>query len=223
MKAMLLAAGKGKRMLPLTEHCPKPLLEAGGKPLIVHHLDKLAQAGIRDVVINHAWLGQQIEDCLGDGRQYNVRIVYSAEGEALETAGGIIRALPLLGSEPFLVISSDIWTDYSFEGLRGFDLESDLAHLVMVNNAPHHPGGDFVLRDGRLLRAGEGEQDTCTYAGIGVFSPSMFAGMVPEFLPLRPLLEAGIEDGSISAEKHDGQWFDIGSPERLAELDQRLR
>lgn len=223
MKAMLLAAGKGKRMLPLTETMPKPLLQAGGKALIVYHLEKLASAGIRDVVINHAYLGQQLEQTLGDGGDYGVHIHWSPEGdEPLETAGGIINALPLLGKEPFILISADIWTDYDFAALPQVLPGDSLAHLVMVPNAPHHPHGDFVLDGWQLLLADANSAQTCTYSGIGVYHPQMFTGLPTGFRPLRPLLESAIRTQRISAELYTGDWSDIGSPQRLQELNRRL-
>lgn len=224
MKAMLLAAGKGKRMLPLTQSTPKPLLQAGGKPLIAYHLEKLARAGIREVIINHAYLGQQLEQALADGSDYGIRIHWSPEGEEpLETAGGIIHALPRLGKEPFILISADIWTDYDFANLPDELPGDSLAHLVMVPNAPHHPRGDFVLDGWQLQLAAEASAQTCTYSGIGVFHPQMFVGLEAGFRALRPLLESAITAQRISAELHSGDWFDIGSPERLQELDVRLR
>lgn len=224
MKAMLLAAGKGKRMLPLTKTTPKPLLQAGGKPLIAYHLEKLARAGIHEVVINHAYLGQQLEQALGDGSDYGVHIRWSAEGEEpLETAGGIIHALPLLGNEPFILISADIWTDYDFADLPEVLPGDSLAHLVMVPNAPHHPGGDFVLKGWQLCLTSDDERNpTCTYSGMGVFHPQMFAGVPPGIKALLPLLESAILAQRVSAELYTGDWFDIGSPERLQALDQRL-
>lgn len=223
MKAMLLAAGKGKRMQPLTAQCPKPLLRAGGKRLIEYHLEKLATAGIREVVINHAWLGEQFEPALGNGDRWGLRIRWSPEGEPLETAGGIRRALPLLGKAPFLVISSDIWTDFDFAELVELDPGDDLAHLVMVPNAPHHPTGDFVLSGDRLtLGEGGSGMDTCTYSGIGVYRPAMFSALPGGFAALRPLLESAISEQRLSGRLYRGQWSDIGSPQRLSLLDQQL-
>lgn len=223
MKAMLLAAGKGKRMQPLTAHCPKPLLRAGGKRLIEYHLEKLAAAGIREVVINHAWLGEHFEPALGNGDRWGLRIHWSPEGEPLETAGGIHRALPLLGEAPFLVISSDIWTDFDFAELVELEPGEDLAHLVMVPNAPHHPTGDFVLSGDRLrLEKDDRGKDTCTYSGIGVYRPAMFTDLPEGFAPLRPLLESAISAQRLSGRLYRGQWSDIGSPQRLSLLDQQL-
>jgi N-acetyl-alpha-D-muramate 1-phosphate uridylyltransferase len=218
MKAMILAAGRGNRMRPLTDHTPKPLLEAGGRPLIQHHLERLAAAGIRDVVINHAHLGDQIETRLGDGGRFGLRIRYSHEKTALETGGGIFKALPLLGSEPFLVINGDIWTDWDPAGAR-LD-ESDLAHLVLVENPPHHPSGDFGLSEGRIHPDGN---PRLTFSGIGVYSPALFDGCRPEAFALAPLLRRAMLEGRVGGERHGGHWFDIGTPERLAELDRFLR
>lgn len=218
MKAIILAAGRGERMRPLTEHTPKPLLRAGGRCLIEYHLQALARAGIRDIVINHSWLGQQIVDYLGDGQRYGVRLQYSAEGESpLETAGGIVQAMPLLGEAPFVLVNGDIWTDYDFTRLPA--IPSGLAHLVLVDNPPHHPRGDFALEGDTLSTQGE----LLTYSGIGVYSPDLFAGLEPGVRPLAPLLRAAIERSQISGERYRGQWWDIGTPERLQELDRYLR
>ncbi len=219
MKAMILAAGRGERMRPLTDSRPKPLLKVDGKALIDYHLEGLADAGITEVVINHAWLGEQIEAWLGDGAWFGVNIEYSREGEALETAGGIRTALPLLGDEPFVVVNGDIWTDYDFARL---DPEPDgLAHLVMVDNPQHNPDGDFCLQDGKLSRE---DSPRLTFSGIGVYRPEMFADLdagVAE--PLLPLLLAAMARREISGEYYDGDWRDIGTPERLLALDQELR
>ena len=221
MKAFILAAGRGERMRPLTDHTPKPLLVAGGKPLIVWHLERLAAAGFRDIVINHAHLGGQIEAALGDGSQWGLRIAYSPEPPgALETAGGIAKALPLLGDDPFLVVNGDIYCDWDFKQAR--HLASASAHLVMVANPAHHAGGDFSL-DGERVTDASGEQ-TLTYAGIGVFSPAFFAGIHPgTVMKLRPLLDAAIAAGTITGERYAGRWVDVGTPQRLAELDQELK
>ncbi len=214
MKAMILAAGRGERMRPLTDATPKPLLKVGGKALIEYHLENIKQAGIHDVVINLAWLGEQIESQLGDGSRYGLCIEYSREGEALETAGGILRALPLLGDEPFIVINGDIWSNYSFDALP--PSPTGLAHLVLVNNPPHHPAGDFMLQAGDLLPSGP----TClTFSGMGLYRPELFVGLKPGKTPLGPLLREAMHDQSITGEHHTGLWFDIGSPERLQELD----
>ena len=217
MKAMILAAGRGNRMRPLTDRIPKPLLEAGGKPLIQYHIERLAAAGIRDLVINHAHLGEQIEAALGDGRTLGVRIRYSPERPALETGGGIFRALPLLGPDPFLVINGDVWTDLDPSGLRL--AASDLAHLVLVGNPGHHPGGDFALVEGRVALEGD---TRLTYSGIGLYSPKLFADCAPGVFPLAPLLRRAILERRVSGVRYPGQWLDIGTPERLAELDRLL-
>ncbi|QGU31832.1 N-acetylmuramate alpha-1-phosphate uridylyltransferase MurU [Thermochromatium tepidum] len=214
MRAMILAAGRGARMRPLTDHSPKPLLVAGGKPLIQYHLERLAAAGIRELVINHAHLGAQIEAALGDGARFGVRIQYSPENPALETGGGILKALPLLGPEPFLVINGDVWCDVDFAGLA---IEAgDLAHLVLVANPPHHPDGDFALSDGRVLDRGA---PRLTFSGIGVYRPELFDGQRPGVFPLAPLLRRAMATGQVGGRRHDGHWFDIGTPERLAALD----
>ena len=220
MKAFILAAGRGERMRPLTDHIPKPLLPAGGKPLIVWHLERLAAAGFREIVINHAHLGEQIEAALGDGAQWGLHIRYSAEPPgALETAGGIANALPLLGDQPFLVVNGDIWCDFDFGRFSGSTAAD--AHLVMVANPTHHAGGDFSLDGERVIYA-SGEQ-TLTYAGIGIFSPSFFAGVKPgTVMKLRPLLDAAIAVERLSGERFDGRWVDVGTPQRLAELDHEL-
>jgi MurNAc alpha-1-phosphate uridylyltransferase len=221
MKAFILAAGRGERMRPLTDHTPKPLLEAGGKPLIVWHLERLAAAGFRDIVINHAHLGAQIEAALGDGSQWGLTIRYSPEPPgALETAGGIATALPLLGNKAFLVVNGDVYCDWDFA--RAQQLTDRKAHLVMVTNPAHHAGGDFSLNGERVVYA-NGEQ-TFTYAGIGIFSPALFAGIKPgTVMKLRPLLDAAIAAGTLSGERYDGRWVDVGTPQRLAELDSELR
>ncbi|MBI1423387.1 MAG: NTP transferase domain-containing protein [Gammaproteobacteria bacterium] len=218
MKAIILAAGRGERMRPLTETTPKPLLHAGGQCLIEYHLHALVRAGIRDIVINHSWLGQQIVDYLGDGQRYGARIVYSAEGEPpLETAGGIIQALPVLGDAPFVLVNGDIWTDYDFAQLpRAL---TGKAHLVLVDNPTHHPAGDFALQSHILKNNG----DRLTYSGIGVYSPSLFAGLAPGVRPLAPLLRAAIDEGAVHGEWYRGQWWDIGTPDRLRQLDQFLQ
>lgn len=224
MRAMLLAAGLGTRMLPLTQTLPKPLLRAGGQALIEYHLRNLAAAGVTDIVINHHYLGARLEAALGDGRRYGVAIVYSPEPERLETAGGIVKALPLLGQESFLVISADIWSDYDLRQLRPVDGVQTLARLVMVDNPPHHPQGDFVLREnGSLgLRSGDDTVAGCTYSGISVMHPALFAGLAAAPLALRPVLDGAIVADKVEAQHFPGSWFDIGTPERLQELDMLL-
>lgn len=217
MKAMILAAGRGNRMRPLTDHKPKPLLTAGGKPLIVYHIEQLAAAGIRDLAINHAHLGEQIEQALGDGSQFGVSIRYSPEQEALETGGGIFKALPLLGDAPFLVVNGDVWTDIDPASLN--IVEGDLAHLVLVDNPPHNPSGDFALIGDRVQPNGSPK---LTFSGIGVYDPKLFASCQPGAFPLAPLLRDAMAQGKVGGRHHRGQWLDIGTPERLAELDRCL-
>ncbi|WP_343596088.1 N-acetylmuramate alpha-1-phosphate uridylyltransferase MurU [Acinetobacter sp.] len=224
MKAMILAAGLGNRMRPLTLHKPKPLLEVGGKPLIVWHIEKLRQIGITEIVINTAWLAEKLWLELGDGQQFGVQILWSNEGEGLETAGGIIRALPLLGNEPFMLVNGDVWTGYDFKSLREVNLGNDLAHLMLVENPVQHPDGDFILADGRAycfeqLQAGE----ALTYSGIGLYSPQLFDGLEDGKRPLAPLLKHAMLQGRVSAEKMTAPWVDVGTPERLLALDQQIR
>jgi MurNAc alpha-1-phosphate uridylyltransferase len=239
MRAMILAAGRGERMRPLTDQLPKPLLPAGGKPLIAWHIERLVQAGIRDIVVNHAWLGEKIVAALGDGSAHGARIRYSAEGTALETAGGIARALPLLtearDQEPFLVVSGDTWCDFDYGRAHTISLQMRAAQLacwlVMVPNPPHHAGGDFALANGRVKQAAvpaaAGEAPAAaaptsrfTYAGIGVYTPRMFAAIATGTKsPLRPWLEREIAADRAAGEYHGGLWFDIGTAQRLAELD----
>ena len=225
MKAFILAAGRGERMRPLTDHTPKPLLLAGGKALIEWHLERLAACGFRDVVINHAHLGEQIEASLGDGGRFGLAIRYSPEPPgALETAGGIARALPLLGEAPFLVVNGDIGCDWDFK--RALALQDRLAHLVLVDNPAHHASGDFCLEGERVRFASSAlttRAPTLTYAGIGVFSPAFFSTVTRDaVLKMRPLLDAAIAQQSVTGEEHTGRWGDVGTPERLAELDREL-
>ena len=217
-KAMILAAGRGERMRPLTDTLPKPLLQVGGQALIEYHLHNIQRAGITEVVINHAWLGEKIEAALGDGSRYGLKISYSPEGEALETGGGLLQALPLLGEAPFIAINGDIWTDYTLAQLPAEP--AGLAHLVLVDNPPHHPDGDFALQDDRVLATGE---PRFTFSGIGVYRPELFSGQQQARFPLAPLLREAMARGEISGEYYDGCWFDIGTPQRLQELDQSIR
>jgi MurNAc alpha-1-phosphate uridylyltransferase len=230
MMAMLLAAGRGERMRPLTDRIPKPLLEAGGKPLIVWHIEKLVHAGITELVINHAHLGARIEAALGDGSRFGARIRFSPEARALETAGGIANALPLLGGEPFAVINSDIYCDYDFAHLAGhaaaLQASGNAAHLVLVDNPPHHPNGDFALSGNRIYALPPSPLTLpalLTFSGIGIYQPSLF-GHIPRgsTAPLAPLLREQIALGKISGEHHRGLWVDVGTPQRLAELDSQL-
>ncbi len=217
MKAMILAAGRGERMRPLTDTVPKPLLPVAGKPLIVHHIERLASAGYREIVINHAYLGETIEACLGRGDQWGVVIRYSAESRALETGGGIYNALPLLGDAPFLVINGDIWCDVD---LAKLDLWlEDLAHLVLVPNPRHNPQGDFYLHDRRL--SGQ-SGDKLTFSGIGLYDPRLFSGCRAGAFPLAPLIRQAISLDRVSGELHAGQWIDVGTPQRLRQLERNL-
>jgi len=220
MKAMILAAGRGERMRPLSDSIPKCLLEVRGKSLIVRLIEALARAGVRDVVINHAHLGHMIEAALGDGRRYGVAIRYSAEGVALETAGGIAKALPLLGGAPFLGVNGDIFCDFDFSALAARVLGGDLAHLVLVENPPHHPRGDFSLHGSRVTEAASPK---ATFSGIGLYQPALFAGIEPGARgQLAPLLRAAMARGLVSGEMHRGEWHDVGTPQRLAELNESV-
>lgn len=223
MRAMILAAGRGERMRPLTDTTPKPLLKVRGKPLIVYHLEKLAQQQVESVVINHAWLGEQIEQQLGDGREFGLRIDYSAEPVGgLETAGGIIRALPKLGDEPFWVINGDIFTDFDFARLpRRLPPNTD-AHMLMTANPAHNRAGDFAVADGRLCLA-QTSQQTYTYTGMGLFSPKLFSMYTPgeeKFIRLRPILDEAVQQQHIAASVLDAAWTDVGTPERLQQLQE---
>ena len=219
MKAMILAAGRGERMGALTRRVPKPLLEVGGRPLIEHQVVRLAGAGFRDVVVNLAWLGERIAARLGDGSRLGVRIRYSREPEgALDTGGGICRALPLLGGGRFVAVNSDVWSDYPFERLRGA-VAGD-AHVVLVDNPAHHPAGDFALApDGRVTGAAHGR---LTFSGIGCYHPRLFAAREADRFPLAAVLRDAIEAGTLSGEHHGGEWIDVGTPARLEALDRRL-
>jgi len=219
MKAMILAAGKGERLRPLTLHTPKPLVQAGGMPLIEYHVRALAAAGINDLVINHAWLGEQIEAYLGTGDRFGVRIRYSAEGEPLETGGGIHRALPLLEEQPFIVVNGDIWTDYDFAALMR--PLAGQAHLVLVDNPNHHPAGDFSLTHGAVVDAGPPET-MLTYSGMAILDPRLFDGCSAGAFKLAPLLRLAIAAGQVSGEYYRGRWVDVGTHERLADVEQIL-
>ncbi|PJI48403.1 MAG: mannose-1-phosphate guanylyltransferase [Pseudomonas sp.] len=221
MKAMILAAGKGERLRPLTLHTPKPLVRAGGVPLIEYQLQALRRAGFDQLVINHAWLGQQIEDHLGDGSAFGVSIHYSPEGEPLETGGGIFKALPLLGDDAFVIANGDIWTDFDYASLRGALGEGDLVHLVLVDNPGHHTRGDFCLSEGRVSDYREG-QPSLTYSGIAILRPELFEGCVPGAFKLAPLLRQAMEAGRVSGVHHRGRWIDVGTHERLAEVERQL-
>ncbi|MCU7960365.1 MAG: nucleotidyltransferase family protein [gamma proteobacterium symbiont of Bathyaustriella thionipta] len=217
MKAMILAAGRGERMRPLTDDIPKPLLPVAGKPLIFYLLEALADAGISRIVINHAHLGEQIERILGDGESWGVRIHYSYEAMALETAGGIQQALPLLGDEPFIVVNGDIWTNFDFRSLHL--PANSLAHLIMVDNPAHNPAGDFALQRGYLTAQTEGR---LTFSGIGVYHPQLFAALSAGRAPLAPLLRSAMLHQQVSGERYSGRWYDIGTPQRLQQIDREL-
>lgn len=231
---MILAAGRGERMRPLTDALPKPLLRVGGKPLIEYHLENLARAGFTEIVVNHAHLGQMIEAALGNGERYGIGIRYSHEPAALETAGGIARALPLLkdgsknnhGVQPFLTVNADIYCEIDFSSLLPMlrhmqaNPEENLAYLVLVDNPDHHPGGDFVLDSGKVALPGK---NNLTFSGIGVYQPSFFRDVLPgSVAKLAPLLRQAIAAGKIGGEHYRGTWMDIGTPERLRLLDRRL-
>ena len=214
MKAMILAAGRGERMRPLTDETPKPLLQVNGRPLIEHHIEALVRGGIGDIVINLSWLGEQIRDQIGDGAKYGINITYSDEGpEALETGGGIFRALTLLGDEPFWLVNGDVFCAYDYE-VRGLD-DGMLGHLVMVPNPVHNEMGDFSLADGLVTTPAT---QTLTYSGMAVLHPDLFNGATDGKFPLAPLFEGAIERGLLSGELFRGRWADVGTPERLAEL-----
>ena len=240
MKAMILAAGRGERMRPLTDHTPKPLLKVGGKPLIVWHLERLAKAGFKEVVINHAHLGRMIEDALKDGAQWGLHIQYSPETVALETAGGIANALHLLTEnstkiEPFLVVNGDTFIDFDFANLSQHinsnalqantheasgGIKNTRAHLVLVNNPPQHPNGDFAIEGGMLKNAGK---EMLTFSGVGVYHPNLFAEITPgQPAKLAPMLRVAIAENAATAQHYTGVWHDIGTPERLHSLDKYL-
>jgi len=221
MKVMILAAGRGERLRPLTDTTPKSLFAVGGKALIVWHLEKLARAGFTGAVINHAHLGAMIESALGDGSRFGLSIRYSPEREALETAGGIAAAMPLLGSEPFLVVNADVYSDYDVAALREKQLGDKLAHLVLVDNPAQHPRGDFALESGCVRESGT---PMLTFSGIGVYAPRLFSGIPSGAkVPLAPLLRKAIGARRVSGEHYRGRWHDIGTAERLQALDAELR
>ena len=233
MKAMILAAGEGRRMRPLTEHLPKPLLPVGGVPLIERHIVNLAAAGITEIVVNMSYLADKVSTFLGSGDQWGVEVVTSYEEAPLETAGGIVQALPLLGDKPFLVVNGDVYTDYPLDRLRDYPVASCGAHLVWVDNPPHHPEGDFMLSDGRVIAEVGASGDlqptalpdaaaAVTFSGIGCYSPAFFAGCQPGKQPLKPLMVSAMQADLLSGEHYPGEWQDVGTPERLAILDNRL-
>ena len=224
MKVMLLAAGLGERMRPLTDHTPKPLLRVAGLPLLEHHIRALVAVGFNDLVINVSHLAQQIIDYCGDGGRWEATIAWSVESEPLETAGGIVNAMALLGGAPFMLVNGDVWTDYPFaelgkrrpHGHRG-------AHLVLVDNPPQHGRGDFVLGAGGLLRQTRSSETGLTYAGLGVYTAAFFAGIARGKLPLRPLLDEAIVQQQLEGEHYHGEWVDVGTPARLAALNETVQ
>lgn len=224
MKAMILAAGLGNRMRPLTLHTPKPLLEVGGKPLIVWHIEKLQKIGVTEIVINTAWLGEKLATTLGDGSKFGVTILWSHEGEGLETAGGIINALPLLGDEPFILVNGDVWTTMDFSSLLNVHLGDKQAHLVLVENPLQHQKGDFILSNNLAHTFEQGQiGEALTYSGVAVLAPQMFNGLENGKRPLAPLLKQAMQQQQVSAEKLQGIWVDVGTPERLEQLDQQIK
>lgn len=218
MKAMILAAGRGTRMRPLTDTCPKPLLKAGDRPLIEHHLQRLATAGIREVIINVSYRAEQIIRALGDGRRFGLSIRYSREATPLETGGGIQAALPLLGDAPFLLVNGDVWCDALPEPSALHD--GDLAHLLLVNNPDHHPTGDFALSQRRVSASGS---PRLTFSGLSLINPALVKDQPAGAFALAPLLRAAMQQGRVSGESFSGRWIDVGTPERLAELDAHLQ
>lgn len=227
MKAMILAAGRGERMRPLTETTPKPLLEVGGKPLIVYHLEALSKAGVSEVIVNIAYLGEQIRAYLGDGSRWGLKITYSEEPEPLETAGALLQALPLLGDSPFLLINGDVWTDFPLESLMNSSLDHSLGRLVFVNNPEHNPQGDFIVASKEnvpCVQHKDGVQQAYTFSGIGLFSPDIIQRYPDKrrIFPLREVFAYAIEQELLLGQVYAGQWWDIGTPQRLAELDELL-
>ena len=226
IRAMILAAGRGERMRPLTDHTPKPLLSVGGKPLIVWHIERLRASGFRELVINHAHLGHRLEEALGDGTAFGVRIAWSPEASALETAGGIRHALPLLGDAPFVVVNGDVFCDADFAALRSaaerLRADGPLAHLLLVDNPEHHPEGDFHLDSDGLVHA-DG-QPRLTFSGLGAYHPALFTDLADNTpAKLAPLLRAAMNAGKVGGRHHAGRWIDVGTPRRLADLDCELQ
>jgi len=225
IKAIVLAAGRGERLRPITDALPKPLVTVAGKPLIVYHLEALARAGVRDVVVNLSWLPEKLRAALGDGSRYGVSITYTDEGPvALETGGGIFNALQHLGPAPFLVVNGDTFTDIDFAALRA-KIDSDirsgaLARIVLVPNPTQHPRGDFGLQGDQVV---ESETERFTYSGVGLYRPELFDGCTPGKFPLLPLLKRAIAAGQLRGELHRGEWNDVGTAERLFELDKRVK
>ena len=213
---MILAAGEGRRMRPLTDSLPKPLIEVDGKPLLAFHLERLVAAGFTDIVVNASYFSEQIEAFCGDGSRWGCHVKVVVEPKPLETAGGILNALPLLGDEPFALVNGDVFTHYPFEQLRRHDLKNDLAHLVMIPNPTHHPEGDFQLSETRIVEA---QTSRTTFSGLSVMSPRLFAGLAPGKLALRPVLDQAITLKRVSGELFPGLWSDVGTPDRLRNLE----
>jgi len=222
MKAMILAAGLGTRMRPLTDHTPKALLPVLGKPLIAYHLEKLAAAGIKDIVINHAYLGSQIEQFVGDGSRWGINVYFSRENEPLETGGGICQALPLLGTDPFLVINADVWLDYPLINLVNHACPM-LAHLVLVPNPEHHPQGDFVLKKDGWVDQQDTSSERFTFSGLSMLRPQLFFEKLPGKFPLAPILKEAILKQEVTGELYDGVWIDVGTVDRLHQLETQLK
>lgn len=230
MKAMILAAGLGNRMRPLTLTTPKPLLAVGDKPLIVWHIEKLKAMGVQDIVINTAWLAERLVEHLGDGSAFGVNILWSHEGEGLETAGGIINALPLLGDQPFLLVNGDVWTEIDFaqvatpQRMQQLEKQQFLAHLVLVENPVQHPDGDFCLYQNQAYLHGQyADGENLTFSGVSLLSPALFAGLEQGKRPLAPLLKQAMQQNKVSAEKATARWVDVGTPQRLQQLDEQIR
>ena len=215
---MILAAGRGERLRPLTDEIPKPLIKVAGKSLIEYHLQNLAHAGFKDIVINTAWLAEKIHEQLGDGSSYGVSIRYSDEGTALETAGGIIKALPLLGDDPFLVVNGDIWCDYDFSKLPELN-PGKQAHLLLVDNPDHNPAGDFALENGLVRNTGD---TMYTFSGIGIYTSAFFAGQPEGALSLAPIIRNKNDNDMVSGEHYPGRWTDVGTVERFDELERSI-
>ena len=222
MRAMILAAGLGTRMRPLTLETPKPLLPVAGKPLIQYHIERLVKAGITEVVINHAWLGEKLEAYVGDGSRFGAKVTWSAEAEPLETGGGIFKALPQLSEDgsPFILINGDVFTNYPFERLLNHNIPEDwLAHLVLVPNPEHNPGGDFQLQENHVFENGD---DCLTFSGVSVLSPVLFDSCSAGKFPLAPLLRSAMQSGQVNGDFFSGYWRDIGTPERLQEVSEDI-
>ena len=232
MRAMILAAGLGTRMRPLTNTTPKPMLKVAGKPLIEHQITRLVEAGITDIVINHAYLGEQIEQYFGDGANFGCSIQYSAESEPLETGGGIFKALPLLGDDPFLLVNGDIWLDMNYQSLTINPMKG-LAHLVLVNNPEHNEGGDFYLTDGLVTEEAntstdKNAGDKFTFSGVSILDPRLFKGCSAGVFKLAPLLKQAMHSepnaaSQVTGELYQGYWLDVGTPERLSALEQHIQ